>query len=261
MTGQNLDCRPKLDAFRFCIGPWKGRYSSVWRVWSPKRKDDIYLGAKSLLNKIKISLHESGQFHAAFVEDYYAEIVEDGKSGINDRFIVRWERPAIADGVILQVLDLHFPLPALSFDQEPVTDQSKVNFIFQPEDSSIGDNDSVTIRILFHSLNPESAPIRKALVGKGLLLLFYFQLRSGGYASFVSCYTKQLPKQIDKKLGQQVGRAMMSEFEKLGKGVGDKIEDLTLLQFKGGSPPSITSIGRSTFELKPGNEISLSVSA
>ena len=60
----------KLDAIRFCIGPWNGRYSSVWRIWGNPGDDNVYLGVRALLRYLKVSLHESGKFRVAFVEKY-----------------------------------------------------------------------------------------------------------------------------------------------------------------------------------------------
>jgi hypothetical protein len=85
----------KLDnnAFRFSVGPWDGRYSPVWRIWSNPSLDDIYLGARSLLRCLKISLHQSGKFRAAYVKNYYDNVNESKKNnnGI-DRAIMKWEK-------------------------------------------------------------------------------------------------------------------------------------------------------------------------
>ena len=75
------------QVFRFCIGPWNERYSSVWRIWSPPNKDDIYLSVRSLTNYLKVSLHETGKFRIGFTESYNQKLIETGKDqGINRAF-------------------------------------------------------------------------------------------------------------------------------------------------------------------------------
>ena len=115
----------ELDAIRFCIGPWNGRYSSIWRIWSNPGDDNIYLGVSVLLQKLKISLHELGKFRAAFVEKYNQKLVTKGKDPKIDRAFMKWEKVEVTDGTIMQALDIHFPLLSLSSDVEPSTNKTK----------------------------------------------------------------------------------------------------------------------------------------
>ena len=110
---KDLPKNMKLDAIRFSIGPWNGRYSSVWRVWS--RSDDVYLGVRTLLKYMKISLHQSGRFRVAFTESYNRKMVtDDGKSCTIDRAFLKWDKLPTSQKEIMQALDIHFALSALS---------------------------------------------------------------------------------------------------------------------------------------------------
>lgn len=144
-----------LDAIRFCIGPWKGRYSSVWRIWGEKDAD-VYMGVSALLGYLKISLHESGKFRVAFVGDYNQKLVDEGKAPDTDRAFLKWDKIEVEDGTIMQALDIHFPLTALSLEDRPETKKGKKLFCIQPEENSLGENDTVTVKVLFHNAHPES---------------------------------------------------------------------------------------------------------
>jgi hypothetical protein len=73
------------DTLRFGIGSPDDARSHVWRLWV--RKNDVYLGARDLLQTIKVSLHKSDIWPIAFVDELEARDAE------NDRLVVRWKRP------------------------------------------------------------------------------------------------------------------------------------------------------------------------
>ena len=248
----------KLDAIRFCIGPWKGRYSSIWRIWSNPGSDDIYLGVRCLLQSLKISLHQSGKFRAAFVESYHDRLVADGKDPSGDRAFMKWDKIAVTGGTIMQALDIHFPLSTLSLSEEPSPIKSKKQFILKPHEESLSVNDTVTVKILFHKAHPESDVIRRAFANRNIIPMFWLELANGEYVSFVSAYTKKLPIDFEKKEMQKFANQMGNYFKKNGDTVGAKISNLTMQMFRMNMPPEIYNIGNMSVHWKDENNIIIS---
>lgn len=231
----------KLDAVRFCVGPWKGRYSSVWRVWVDS--DDVYLGVRHLVKYLKISLHRSGKFRAAFTDSYNQKLVEEGKDGRIDRAFLKWTKRPVLQDEIMQVLDLHFFLPALSLDQRPGTTRGKTCFIFQPHEESLEGNDTITAKILFHTRHPDSEAIGRALRKKNVLPWFWHELNSQEYMTMGFQYTK--PALLDLPKGEFNASAIVwpEYFKNRGRRAGDTIENQTLMYFADGRPPSVYNVG------------------
>lgn len=75
---------------RFAVGTHTRR-SSIWRVWSDKKRSDVYVGLRTFAGYQKYSLHESGSWHHAFVDDDAAQA-----HGFGSRFIDSWDKPANA---------------------------------------------------------------------------------------------------------------------------------------------------------------------
>lgn len=168
----------KHDPIRFCIGPWNARYSSVWRIWSDQGSDDVYLGVRELLNYIKISLHKSGKFRAAFTNSYNQKMIEDGRNAEIDRAFLKWDKKPFEEKQIMQVLDIHFPLSTLSLNHKPRESKRKKLLIIQPDKTSLGSNDTVTVKILFHKLQPKGKKFIAALKDKNMMPAFWCSLRA-----------------------------------------------------------------------------------
>jgi hypothetical protein len=49
------------------IDPNTRARSTVWRIWTAKNTDDVYLAARPVVDTIKVSLHASGSWSAGFV--------------------------------------------------------------------------------------------------------------------------------------------------------------------------------------------------
>ena len=234
----------ELDAVRLSIGPWNGRYSSVWRIWVNQSTGDVYMGVSALLNYLKISLHDSGKFRAAYVSSYNQLLVEERKGAETDRAFSKWEKIAVLDGTIMQALDIHFPLSALSLGHKPKTKKGKKLILLQPDEKSLGENDTVTMKLLFHKSHPESIVFTKSLDKRNIIPVFNTELHNEEYLTIAFLYSKQLPIVISKR--EQKGYAVMMHdlFKKSGKRVGDKFDGLTIQTFQMGRPPSIFNIGR-----------------
>ena len=79
---------------KFAVGS-PGLRSGLWRVWSPRNKDDIYVKPISLESFSKISLHESGDWRHQVVSDklshpslHFVRMPDP-----SSRILEQWERP------------------------------------------------------------------------------------------------------------------------------------------------------------------------
>ena len=258
MTKKEAEPPTKLDAIRFCVGPWDDRFSSMWRVWRSPTSDDLYLGVTCLLQKLKISLHRSGKFRAAFVEDYHDELVSKGKDPDSNRAFMKWDKPAVVDHEILEALDLHFPLSSLCVVGLPNIKPNKLFHQIEPHEESLKENDTLTIKVLFHRTNPESISIKRAFRQRSILNLFSVELNSGEYVSFAACYTKQLPIELNRINRNVWANNMLSYFKSSGYPIGSKLEIISTLVFQGATPPRVYSVGGLSFEYVSETEVSLS---
>jgi hypothetical protein len=245
------------DAIRICIGPWKGRYSSMWRIWGSSNSDDIYLAVRSLAQSLKISLHQSGDFRAAFTEQYSTKITKEGKDRKFDRAFMKWTKIPVPEGTIMQALDIHFPLEALSLVTQPRPIKGRKQFILTPDEGSLRDNDSVTVKVLFHRAHPESEVIKRAFAKQAIMPMFWVELRNGEYVSFVSQYTKQLPFDLKAAEGQKIGHMMRDYFKRTGSAVGAKNSNLTMQFFRMGLPPSVLNLGNLSVQWEEEKKISV----
>jgi hypothetical protein len=102
------------DKVRFAIGGPDERFSGVWVHWH--HKSDFYIGARSILGSMKISLHKSRRCRIAMTERHYATASQHGLSVPNDRAFVKWERlEAPSEGAHLAVV-LAFPTDFLRLE-------------------------------------------------------------------------------------------------------------------------------------------------
>lgn len=66
-----------------------GACSSTWRVWGSRNHNDVYVGARTIVNTMKASLHESGQWQHSFISDEKAAPWR----GDQGRHMDRWSAP------------------------------------------------------------------------------------------------------------------------------------------------------------------------
>jgi hypothetical protein len=75
---------------RFAVGTPDGAHSSVWRVWA--YRSDVYVAARSIVSEMRVSLHASGKWRAAFTEKHLKRpqpFIDPSR----DRAVDKWERP------------------------------------------------------------------------------------------------------------------------------------------------------------------------
>src|SRR4051812_1463063 len=76
------------------VGP-ENRRSSSYKIFteSGKGKSDVYISNRRLGGQLKISLHQSGRWHAAYTKDFFEENFEAKETVTGDRFVQKWECP------------------------------------------------------------------------------------------------------------------------------------------------------------------------
>ena len=103
------------ERVRFAVGSPQERYSATWLTTDDK--SGFYIGVRSMMGVLKISLHTSGMSRLAFTETYRVSAIERGLiPPEEDRALVKWRRsPTPAIGAALAV-SLLFPTDFLHLD-------------------------------------------------------------------------------------------------------------------------------------------------
>lgn len=104
----------KIDKFRFGVFSGGKRRSSLWVAVA--NGNDLYIGARVIMNRLKVSLHGSGICQVAFLNDYVQEVHDRGRDALKDRTIVRWKRPETPPTGALCVASIRFPTDFLQLD-------------------------------------------------------------------------------------------------------------------------------------------------
>lgn len=134
MTRENQELLSKLerklakDKIRFAVGTTEGSFSGIWSAWG--RKNDYYIGARSVLGSLKISLHASGICRVAFAEQHFALMEQQGLDIPDDRAFVKWRRAPLQNVGAILVVRLIFPVAFLRLNR-PETTRTKPIFIFE----------------------------------------------------------------------------------------------------------------------------------
>lgn len=93
---------PELNVRFGIVNSDSGEKAATWKVWTPPGKKDIYVAARELSGALKISLHESSNWHFAYDPQFFENRVPEAKRSERGRFIDKWPRPnPIAPGVTL----------------------------------------------------------------------------------------------------------------------------------------------------------------
>lgn len=75
-------------AVRFGVGDPLGRCSGTWKLWAEGRAGDVYVACRPAGNRVKVSLHASGDFREAWTRQYMEE--EDIPD--DERVRLQWSR-------------------------------------------------------------------------------------------------------------------------------------------------------------------------
>jgi hypothetical protein len=88
------------QTIRFAVSSTDQR-AATWKCWNFSNSSDVYLACRELGGALKVSLHESGTWRLAYLEDFFQESMPDKA---DDRLIMRWPKPPeIAPGYIIAV--------------------------------------------------------------------------------------------------------------------------------------------------------------
>ncbi len=99
---------------RFCIANiGTEKRAASWKIWSPPKKDDIYLAGRELKGAVKISLHETGTWHLAYDAEFYDQKVPDNANTDKGRFIHTWHPPVDVEAGTLLALRIVTPWTAV----------------------------------------------------------------------------------------------------------------------------------------------------
>lgn len=91
LNGQadSVDLQQPGGTVRVAVGE-PGRRSSIWKIFIPKKKDDVYVMARTIGGIQKFSLHASGHFRYGWTMEGAKEFGLDPT--VTDRVVDRWER-------------------------------------------------------------------------------------------------------------------------------------------------------------------------
>ena len=91
-------------SLRFGIRDGSGNCASTWKLWTETAgsNSELYLANRALGGTLKVSLHQSGNWHIAYSQRTFEGQVRGVIPKFKDRFIKKWLRPQeIAPGVTL----------------------------------------------------------------------------------------------------------------------------------------------------------------
>jgi hypothetical protein len=131
--------------------------------------------------------------------------------------------------------------------------------LLKPDENSIRNNDSITFKILFNKLHPDSETFQAALHRRNIIPVFWSSLNTGEYITLSFQYTKQLPLSISNEESARYGAMFHKYFTQSGKNAGDVVRDLTIQTFQMGLPPAIYNIGGVSVRWNAESEFSIDI--
>lgn len=123
----------KIFVVRISVGPPPKPQSAIFRIWSPKGKNDIYASVRNIAGHIKISLHESGACNAGltyqFTENEKKAVAAIGGS----RHQSSWRRQTHVGSRIVTPLQFVIPSSQLKVSQKNLETPEKITWIAPPQ--------------------------------------------------------------------------------------------------------------------------------
>jgi hypothetical protein len=169
-----------FDKIRVALRCGVKRCSSVWVGTS--QKGNFYFGVRGQTGQIKISLHESGQCHIAFGEQYWRDLQASGLAPTGSRFSVRWKRRPTPSSGSVHALSIFFPTDFARLRQ-PIEKTSKRILWIEPA----GPSHAVELGIFFSNGAAETLETKFLRIGTPIC---YARLPSGELVSMIG---RQLP--------------------------------------------------------------------
>jgi hypothetical protein len=178
-------------AIRFCVVSDDGRSSDIWKCWtnSGKGKRDVYLTSRPLGNTLKLSLHESGQWHVGYLSNKRDKLFEAGKAP-ETRFLGKWLRPESLINPIVLAARLYVPFFSPTESPRNIS-ESTIRIQSAPTDHAV----EVTIFLLSPKVTTEGWPGRNNMQTQ---LIGNLPLEGGGRVSIVHRCTNVWPSLPDR---------------------------------------------------------------
>jgi hypothetical protein len=117
----------KDRVLRFAVGSPVGPQGAVWRLWADQN-GNIYVGARSICDKFKASLHASGRWRIGYSE---AEMRRLSLPEGADRAVVKWSAPQKVQAGEAQLIFLVF-VPASEVVSPPNPTSSDSSIFWHP---------------------------------------------------------------------------------------------------------------------------------
>ena len=93
------------NVLRVAVGSARA-HGSTWRLWHSGTRDDLYVGTRSTASEMKVSLHASGDFRAAFTEQH---VMSNERLAAADQRVIRQWRPREVQPGVSCALSLREP--------------------------------------------------------------------------------------------------------------------------------------------------------
>jgi hypothetical protein len=159
---------------RFALGAAIGARSTIWTVFGSKNSDDVYVGARDTLPMAKLSLHQSGIWRRALIEDAAKRVLPAEV----DRVLNRWDVPRqFADGW-LDAVTIIIPSSSIRRNPEPLKKPKSGTISFYEPDPG---SHQVRFDILIKSANAVPLQIENIHAEVGRI-----KLPSGGCVGVVA---------------------------------------------------------------------------
>jgi hypothetical protein len=114
MNAKSKAAKYDRQPLRVVFGSPDDPRSSIWRLWV--QSDEVYFGTTDTLPHFKISLHKTGEWHAALVKSL-------NSSSPKGRFLKQWKRPPSKMGMTFAVA----VIPSTTKPPEPFTPRKIVD--------------------------------------------------------------------------------------------------------------------------------------
>lgn len=186
-----------MNRLRFGVGDPSGKHSSIWVM--THNKNDVYLGSRNLMGRIKISFHESGIARVALTHQYQEKLHNAGRSALEDRKMCRWQMPDVPEDGAILVARLVFPTAFLNSQAYEPNLKKQVVFIMPAPDTQ-----AVEFGIFYSKEHPSTLEEKLLKVSTPM---FFITLPNGQYVSLVSRYTNFDAETAKKQFIQKTAKA------------------------------------------------------
>lgn len=115
--------------YRFGVGDLQSLHSSVWRVWSPRHKSDIYLATRGTADRAKVSIHESGVRSYSLTSQRELQLRKDGRWRLPSRHLERWRGGRQVNPELSLEYRLIFPTAELRHFEMPERETAEVMWL------------------------------------------------------------------------------------------------------------------------------------